>query len=182
MTVVGVFGISGAGKTTLISEVVRCQPTWQRVSAGSLIQEYLPDVERDALRALSQGRILDNQEAIVRGLFARRRDGTSEVVLFDGHVLIESEGLAEVPLDVIRRLMLDAMLFVHDAPDQIARRRQSDQHRSRAERSIEEIDRLQARECAIVERYARKLGIPFTGVTPSQREYLISFVRQRLNP
>lgn len=157
MRVIGVFGVSGVGKTTLISEVVRDEPVWQRVSAGSLIQEYLPEVERDAFRSLSRDRILDNQEAIVRGLSAKRNEGASEGILFDGHLLIDSgQDLVEIPFDIIRRLMLDAMLYVHDAPDQIAQRRQSDSSRHRAQRSIEEITQEQLLASAIAERYARE--------------------------
>jgi adenylate kinase len=183
MKVVGVFGISGVGKTTMIAEIARLESTWQRASAGSLIQQRLPGVDRDALRTLPLDEILDNQEAIVRGLSDLRSVNTAGIILFDGHLLIDSaQGLLEVPLDAIRRLKLDAMLFVCDAPEEIARRRQSDPCRARAERSKQEIVQEQSRACAIAQRYAGDLGIPFITATPSQRRYVISTIRERLSP
>jgi len=43
MKTIGIFGVSGVGKTTLISEIADQEPTWLHVSAGSLIQQYLFD-------------------------------------------------------------------------------------------------------------------------------------------
>lgn len=183
MKVVGVFGVSGVGKTTLISEVVRREPGWHRTSAGSLIQLSHPDVERDSFRRHARNQILVNQEAIVRGLSDLRSLGDAEVVLLDGHLLIDSDqGPVEIPLDVVRRFRLDAMTFICDKPDQISLRRKHDPNRKRAVRSTEYIAQEQLNACEIVERHARELGIPFATVTPSQPEYVVSFVKGLIRP
>ena len=174
------FGVSGVCKTTLISEITRREPAWQRASAGSFIEQYRPEVGHDSLRMLSTDAIRDNQEAIVRGL-AALRTLIPFSLLADGHVLIDSgREFVEISLDVIRRLALDAVVFISDAPEQIAQRRQADTDRNRAERSYDDIDQEQSHACEIAERYARELGIPFATALPSQRKRITSLVRKWL--
>lgn len=178
MIIVGVFGVSAVGKTTLIEDLIGEEPTWIRVSAGSLIQRYFPDLARDSLRTLATNQILDNQEAIVHGLADQKRHLETDVILFDGHLVIDAgQELFEVPLDIVRRLNL-ALVFVNDAPHNVERRRVSDRERVRAKRSSEEITQEQSRSRVIAESYAFQMGIPLAVVTPRQRDELLATIKE----
>jgi len=149
---------------------------------GRILNSAVPfRLGRDSLRMLSQDRILDNQEAIVLGLSALRTKSVADVILLDAHLLIDSQNeLIEIPVDVIRRFALDAVVFVYDAPEKIVERRHSDHYRDRAKRSREDIAQEQFRAGSLAERYARDLGVLFTTATPSQKKYLGSLLREWL--
>lgn len=137
------------------------QPSWLGISAGTLLQERLTDVARDALRVCTEGGILSNQEIIVRGLSTWRMRTECDAVFFDGHLLIDTDSaIVEIPYDVIRRLELDAMVFVHEEAAEIERRKANDASRMRAFRSKEWLAAEQQKAMKLAEQYARELRIP----------------------
>jgi adenylate kinase len=176
MKVVGIFGISGVGKTTLIDSMIGKRSNWIRVSAGSLIQEQRPSVGRDSLRKLPLDGLQKNQEAIVIGLHRMRETTTAELILFDGHILVDNGvQLFEVPRDVIARLQLDALVFVEESPREIRGRRSGDPQRVRATRSLEEIAEEQSRARSIEMSYAQALEIAVNNFETHQAEELTAF-------
>jgi adenylate kinase len=181
MKVIGVFGVSGVGKTTLIERVLEQERAWVRISAGSLIEQHLPNVTRDSLRTLTTEQIISNQEAIIRGLAEQRKTTDAPLALFDGHLLVDTgRSSLEVPLDVVRRLELEGMVFVHDVPHHIARRRTSDPKRTCAGRFENEIAEEQVRSRAIAESYASQLRVPIAVLTPAQCLELLATVSRWL--
>jgi adenylate kinase len=181
MKVVGIFGISGVGKTTLIDSMIGKRSNWIRVSAGSLIQEQRPSVGRDSLRKLPLDGLQKNQEAIVIGLHRMRETTTAELILFDGHILVDNGvQLFEVPRDVIARLQLDALVFVEESPREIRGRRSGDPQRVRATRSLEEIAEEQSRARSIEMSYAQALEIAVSIFESHQAEELTAFLENIL--
>ena len=177
MKVVGIFGISGVGKTTLIESVIGKRSSWVRVSAGALVQEHRPSVGRDSLRELPLDGLQENQEAIVIGLHRTRETIRAELILFDGHILVDNGlQLFEVPRHVIARLQLDALVFVEEAPREILVRRSRDPQRARAKRSLEEIAAEQSRARSMALSYAQALGLTVRTFASNQLEELTAFL------
>lgn len=177
MRVVGIFGVSGVGKTTLINHVIAQHPHWICVSAGSLIQESQRDIARDALRSLSNEEILKNQEAIVLGIRQKREGVVAELLLLDAHLILDAGiDLFEIPLDVIGRLYLDAIVFVEDVPEHVLERRKADSGRIRANRAASEIAIEQSRARELASSYAKALGIRMAAISPFQADELMRFL------
>lgn len=161
MKTIGVFGISGVGKTTFINALIAKQPNWLHISAGTLLQGRLMHVARDALRVRSEGGVLANQEIIVHGLSTWRQRTECDAAFFDGHLLIDSDtAVVEIPCDVIRRLELDAIIFLHGEASEIAQRRASDTSRARAFRSKEQLAAEQRKAMNLAQRFSEDLRIP----------------------
>jgi len=178
MKVVGVFGISGVGKTTLVERVVAGRVGWARVSAGSFVQDIRPGLTRDALRASAGEEFHENQMAIVEGLHRLRAGLNVEVLLFDGHLVIDNGwDLVEVPLDVVRRLELSAVVFIEDVPETIVERRAADGGRERAERSEEHIANEQSTSRRVASSYAYALAVPFASFMPTEHLEVVAFVK-----
>lgn len=183
MKIIGVFGVSGVGKTVFIEALVAEQPRWLRISAGTLLQGRLTDVPRDALRVQRKESVFDNQEIIVDELSVWRRKIDCDAAFFDGHLLIDTDRtIVEIPYHVVQRLELDAMIFVHDDPKEIERRRARDPSRSRAMRTAQQLDVEQTQAMSLAEHYAGELQIPLFAVAHSDlsavKDTIASIIRQ----
>jgi adenylate kinase len=181
MKVIGIFGVSGVGKTTVIHSLLEEEPSWIRISAGSLIAEHRPSAARDSLRRLTTEQILSNQEAVVCGLAERTKRLDAPIAFLDGHLLIDTNSSAfEVSYDIVRRLQLDAVAFLYDLPHVIAKRRFFDRKRDRARRSVDYIAAEQARSRVLAESYASGLNIPIIAITPTQWYDLLTYLKHWL--
>lgn len=178
MNVVGIFGVSGVGKTTMINAVLATEPHWLRISGGTLIQEKSGTRDRDALRALPGGVILENQMAIVRGVERVRESANAQLILFDGHLVVDNIlDIVQVPFEIVRGLGLAGIVFVKDVPDAIRARRLADSSRQRFARTIVQISREQALALKLARRYAMRLNHPLKVLTPQDRDPLREYLR-----
>ena len=122
--VVAVTGISGVGKTTFLRELADLV-TFQHITGGSLIaanREASPD-QRDALRYAD---LDENQRLLIKG-FEAARDPAADLVVFDGHVIIDDgSGLQKLPAHVFRVLGVTMMVHLEAEPTRISINRFTD--------------------------------------------------------
>lgn len=181
MKIIGIFGVSGVGKTTLIEHMRSAEPDWVHVSGGTLIQESRQTQLRDDLRVVSHDIILTNQTVMLESLSALKHSLKTPLLIFDGHLTIDAaDGVFDVPMEVVSMLGLSAMVFVHDDPESILRNRSSDKTRQRSKRSGKEIGQEQAHARAIALGYAALLNLPIVTITPRDESKLLAYARELL--
>lgn len=170
-----VFGLPGAGKTTLINEVLNVKENYVRLSGGSLIQGNLSEEERDQLRKTSKDGVLDNQEILVMNFIKAKQSFLNKTVIFDGHCVVKNEEqIVEIPLDVIKRLEPDLILFIDETSEVIMDRRKKDKSRpDREEEDKVSLDKNRQLQLKICEQYATSLNIGFESLLSPSVEMFI---------
>lgn len=159
--VVAVLGISGVGKSTMISAFARLHPSVHGASASALLKQATAVTDSEALRTAAVSDIHDNQQRLISAFSDLRRRHPERHVIFDGHSLIDNDqGLVIVPIAVFTGLAPNLIVFLEDGAEAILTRRLADASRVRPRRSVEEITAHQrmAKEAAF--GYGAALNIP----------------------
>lgn len=164
--VIGVFGISGVGKSWLVGEVAARIPGTLHLQGGALIKQGLagPSVSSEMLRRASGDRIIAGQRILIAMFNRELAEHPSSIVLFDlfdGHLLIDTETeLIEVPQAVIAALSTAILVHVEADASLIAARRNADTQRKRPVRDIVTLAAHQALSRRLCQDCALTLGIP----------------------
>lgn len=159
MRVAAVLGISGVGKSSLIAAVAH-HVNLLHLTASGLIKAQLAQAQTsEQLRA---GPVVNNQQLMLREFARRAAAAEQPLIVFDGHNLIDTPtGFVDIPDTVFAALNLNALVFIEDAPETIAGRREADRSRPRPLRSTGELAGQQERAKHMAARVAGELGIPF---------------------
>lgn len=164
--VVAVFGLSGVGKSWLISRFAR--PGFAlHVQASQLLRDEKAAITGQAVssEALRTDAVLDNQSLLIRA-FVRVLSSATVPVLFDGHCVVDSgTSLVEIPTEVIEALLISGIVYIQDTAAAIVARRAGDMARTRPARSEAEIALHQNHAVATCTRYANQLQIGLHFVT-----------------
>jgi adenylate kinase len=160
--VIGVFGLSGVGKTRMIRAAIHERDGIVHLQAGALIKQGLADatISSEALRRSSGDRVLANQSVLL-AMFAKVLAAEAgKLVIFDGHLIIDTDAdLVEIPLGVVTGLQPAALLHVEALPEIIAARRREDNERIRPARTKAVLVEHQARSRKACCQFAAALGI-----------------------
>lgn len=173
-TVIVVFGLPGAGKTTLITGFTEENNKYRRLSGGSLINDDLPEEERDRLRKAGADDVLINQKTLVHNFKNKKKMLSGHHILFDGHCVVKSaEGLTEIPTDVIRGLDPDIILFIDEDSETIIKRRLEDKSRPNRDKETKaELDANREKQLLVCTQYSKELGVPFKILkSPSLKDF-----------
>ena len=178
--VTALFGLSGVGKTTLARRVADACPEFIHAEGGALLASAL-HLERDQLRLSPPETIRRNQQILVQAFDALRQQHPGRPVLFEGHLIIDNGmTLVEVPVEVVRALRPEILIWVFDDPSVIAKRR-SESSRVRPARPAHELASQQTRGEHLCREYALKLEIDFVRVHAEADEELMQLMRARTN-
>ncbi|MEW2914217.1 ATP-binding protein [Leisingera sp. JC11] len=168
--IVAFTGISGVGKTTFLRRLAKLID-FQHVTGGSLIaaaREAAPEA-RDAIRYAD---LDDNQRLLVQG-FALTRDPNSELVVMDGHVVIDDgQELAKISSEVFRALGVSVMVHLETEPERISANREGDTSRSRPTYPSDILLQHQLISRLHAQAVADSMAIPFYIVTHNDTEQL----------
>lgn len=175
-----IVGVSGVGKTTFIRSLEGLVP-FQLLSAGSLIkaerERQQKQIDRDALRFEN---ISDNQSLLIDG-FRRAKDHSVDLVILDGHTVIDiGNGIELIPADVFRALGIGMFVFVEAEPQAIVDRRKIDASRQRPELSADTIARHQTEALRHTRHIAQEVSVPTEVVTASDNRRLATLLRNWL--
>ncbi|MEQ8396443.1 AAA family ATPase [Thalassobaculum sp.] len=157
-----VTGISGVGKSRLLAKVMR-KSQGQLLVASDLIADELSmrgerAVSRDKLRELD---ITKNQRMFAAG-FARRADRTTDLIVLDAHVVIDTpRGLEPMSADVFLNIGANLIVFVEDEPERILKHRIKDKTRQRPVRDLDTLREQQTLAKSVAAGIAKNLEIDF---------------------
>lgn len=170
-------GISGVGKTTLLKKI-GSEVVFQHLQASTLIGDELlrDDRENTAHDKLRSANIDENQQALIRG-FARNRNKMQMPIVIDGHTVIDTpSGYICVPASVFDALTVEHIIFLSDAPDRVAHRRQQDSSRKRPSRTVSELHDYQRMALLHATSISAELRIPLIQITAAAYGDLISLL------
>lgn len=136
---IGIFGISGTGKTTLTQVFLRNNLDYFGTSASYLIANAGNDIN---YKLLDQDKISRNQNALINKYDELKIDHPNTII--ELHTVIEVEdGLSLISPEVLLNLNLDLIFFLYTEPDEILKRRILDKKKSRKIVTREELKRIQ---------------------------------------
>ncbi|MEO9242789.1 AAA family ATPase [Pseudomonas inefficax] len=138
---VGIFGLAGAGKTTVAKCLARENINYVAISASKLIEEYGGVIEYERL----EGRVISsNQDSLVMAYSNFKR--VHENTLIELHSVIESESsVTDVDVRILQELDLNAAFFIKVEPHELGRRRRLDTTKKRKQVFDDELEILQLR-------------------------------------
>ncbi|WP_219952294.1 AAA family ATPase [Dickeya zeae] len=138
--IIGIFGLSGVGKTKFTNNLkIRC-PSVMRFSASELIASFDGVINYDDLKGEV---IAENQKKLVVSLKHISEIYRDEVVLIELHNIIETKGgIVFIDKKVLRSLSLDMVFFIKKEPELIKKNRTNDSKKRRII-SASEIDKIQ---------------------------------------
>ncbi|PKF78957.1 hypothetical protein CW749_13365 [Vibrio sp. vnigr-6D03] len=142
-----VLGASGIGKTTYCQSYQPKQPNVHHVIAS----QHLNNIHKQDSHTPIQSQLV----ASINGHIARQ---TSGLFLIDGHLI--NRGV-KVPVEVLKNLNLDMILFLKSNPEQILFNRNHDVSRIRSTETIDEIINSQNSELEYSKYVANNLSILF---------------------
>jgi adenylate kinase len=138
---IGIFGLSGAGKTTATKWLACNNLNYVAISASQLIKEYGGVTEYEKL---GKKCISSNQDALVMAY--EKFKSTHPNTLIELHSIIESEhDVVDIDIRILRELDIDAAFFIAVEPHELGRRRRSDVTKKRKTVCDSELKALQLR-------------------------------------
>jgi adenylate kinase len=176
-TIVALTGLSGVGKSTLLA-VVATRLRFQHLQASTLIGKGREitsgqTVEQDDLRYTDPD---ENQRLLVRGLEASL-DPETQLVVLDSHTVIEreSEHFLVSP-GVFEAIGIATMIFLHDDPQEIAKRRANDSSRVRPQKNADDLAKIQTEAINQAELICHTVGKPLYVETPSNVDGVVEIL------
>lgn len=172
--VVAFTGISGVGKTTFLRKFAK-HMVFQHVTGGSLISAAR-NAASDSRDDLRHSDLDENQRLLIEG-FALARDAYAEVIIMDGHVVIDDgERLTKISSDVFKALGVTAMVHLEADPTRLAENRSKDTARSRPRYDTETLGQHQDMSRRHAHSIAEELCIGFCTVTHNDVAHLATLL------
>jgi adenylate kinase len=136
---VGIVGLSGVGKSYLVTEYLRNNNKYSTIKASTLIAQAKQTVE---LNKLTTAAVDLNQQALIEGFKAFC--DKNEFVIIELHNVIETPtGIIYINDDVLLGLKLDAVCFLIRPPAQLLAQRLNDKSRNRRNIKLDDMAELQ---------------------------------------
>lgn len=159
--VIGLFGLSGVGKTKYAQEVVAREPRILHLQASELLRRA-SGLNDEELRTARRDRLIANQGALAAAMEEARAGRRDRPVLIDAHSVIDNDiELVDVPFEAIAPLRIDSFVFLRANPELIVTRR-SRSDRPRPYRSAETLAEHQRRALDACGHYAARSNAPLT--------------------
>lgn len=159
--VIAVLGISGVGKTTMVSSFVESHPSVLSIRASELLNRERPEANPEFFRIAASSDIHKNQDHITTAFDKFKRSAFGRHIIFDGHSLIDNgQGLVVIPIQIFRKIAPDIIIFIEENPEVIVSRRLADVSRTRPQRTVRELSEQQTLAKDTANEYGRVLSAP----------------------
>jgi adenylate kinase len=134
---IGIFGLSGVGKTYLASKFTECRDDYILTRASLLIKEGNQEIRYDHL---NRNNVNTNQLALLAGFESFKKRHEKSNIIIELHNLIETpEGPVPINNSVFEKLGLDAVCFISKEAKEILHQRRLDGERKRSSATEMEI-------------------------------------------
>lgn len=172
---IGLFGISGVGKSYMASAICADNDSIISVKASDILKAYN---RRTQFHGLSSNVVSENQRSLIDGFAHFRDNHRGKNIIVELHNIIETpSGEVEIDDKVFDLLELNAVCFLHRDPERLLQQRCEDSSRIRQEISIENLRALQERSLnKFLNKYEHQ-GIPYIILKSSDVSELSRFIR-----
>ena len=157
--IVGLFGISGSGKTYLNDKIKSYIPDLITTRASDLLKINGGEIK---LQNLNKDNITNNQELLSDSLSKLATSNKDKTIIIELHNIIETlSGLSEINDDDLDALSLDAAIFIDRETNLILSNRKNDKSKQRLDKSKKEIHILSKKSLHKFEEFFSERKIPF---------------------
>lgn len=176
--IIALAGLSGAGKTTLIRQVVD-ESKVVHLSTSELIKTQIKveNVVDKTSEALRTGNIANNQDRLITAFTAIAPSITEHIILGCHTIIDTPTGIQEIPIEVFKTIKITDFLFLSVDPMELYQRREKDMLRSRPIRTIEELESQQKIGLELAHQIAEALCILFFDIGAAPEEQLLSILQ-----
>ncbi|SFM58786.1 ATP-binding protein [Nitrosomonas communis] len=156
---IGLFGISGVGKSYMTSAITAENNSLIAVKASDILRAYNKKTQFDGL---SSNIVSENQQSLIEGFAYFREKNCGRNIILELHNIIETpDGEVEIDDNVFDFLELDAVCFLYIDPERLLQQRSKDSSRIRQEISLENLRGLQERSLTKFLNKYKCQGIPY---------------------
>ncbi|MCP8686080.1 ATP-binding protein [Marinobacterium sedimentorum] len=161
--VIGVFGLSGVGKSSLAEKICDARSDFVCVKASEILKNYNGTIAFDEL---TEDSVANNQRVLECGFEIYRQLNSEKNIIIELHNVIETpKKLVDVNINVFERLRLDMACFLYLEAKDLLSNRLLDDERKRPIVSIGELDKRQYYALAYFEKCFSTLGVPYFIIT-----------------
>jgi len=129
---IGLFGLSGSGKSFLIREFVKKHPDYLGLSASDLIKQAGQDTNYETI---NKSKVEKNQSYLIYKYELIRKQ--TENTIIELHNVVETtEGASWIKEDVLLSLKLEQVAFLNTPPQLILENRKIDKSKKRPESNL----------------------------------------------
>ncbi len=173
-TIIGLFGISGAGKTYTASYLADKSSSIISVRASQIIAKYRYTIK---FQSLSHKVVDENQKILIEGLKKFRLEFPQKTIILELHNIIETpEGLTKIDLEVFRKLHINKAIFLKLSPQALYSQRTNDKSRNRPQKTELELSDLQERSLDYFCKIFDTLKLPYEIIEENHIDKLASKV------
>lgn len=157
--IIGLFGISGVGKSYVASAISAENDSIIAVKASDILRAYNKKTQFDKLNFSI---VSENQKSLIDGFKEFREKNRGRNIILEIHNIIETpDGEVEIDDNVFDFLELDAVCFLYIDPERLLQQRAKDSSRIRQEISLHNLRALQERSLIkFLNKYECK-GMPY---------------------
>lgn len=172
---IGLFGISGVGKSYMASAICADNDSIISVKASDILKAYN---RRTQFHGLSSNVVSENQKSLIDGFAHFRNNHRGKNIIIELHNIIETpSGEVEIDDNVFDSLELDAVCFLCIDPERLLQQRSKDSSRIRQEISFENLRALQERSLAKFLNNYEHQGIPYIILKSADISELSKFIK-----
>lgn len=174
--IIGVFGLSGVGKSKFSDEICALRNDFVCTRASEVIKAYGGVVNFDFL---SEYTVPSNQKSLVHGFKEYKRSNPHRNIIIELHNIIETKNsILKIEDNVFEGLSLDAACFLYSDPELILLNRVNDKKRKRSIVTSEYLGELQKESISIFENCFYHLGIPYIILDKEYHKRFFCFLKK----
>lgn len=173
--IIGLFGLSGTGKSHLVTEMTKDDFNIITIKASDIIRLYNSETD---FYNLENNIVLNNQHILVYGLKKFSDTNPNKNIIIELHNIIETpNGIFEVPDDILDSLNLYAVCFLETSSKKLISQRKKDDKRVRCILPEKETENLQSRAKTKFLKKYQDGSIPWIILQSEDKQKFEEFVR-----
>lgn len=151
--IIGVFGISGVGKTTIVKNFLSFHKHIVGFSASQLIKTYGGVIDR---KKITKNDAKLNQIILLDAVTRYQKENTKPLILEMHNIIEARNGIINID-NIFSSLIVDAACFIYKDPSIIATQRANDSEKERKNTPAADIELLQEKSLLLFERRFSKI-------------------------
>lgn len=173
MSVIGLFGLSGVGKSHFSSIIKDFLPSLICIKASDLLRNANAEV---VFNNLSNSNVKHNQDTLCNEFLKFRTVHQEQNILIELHNTIEMpDGFEFINDDLFVKMNLTKAIFLQLSPDKLHSQRLNDKSRTRKNLSLPELTRLQNTSKQLFNHTFSIINVPVTTLDSDDVEIMNKF-------
>jgi len=174
---IGIFGLSGVGKSYLTNRILSQNSDYAVTSASKLIKQAS---HKTLLKDLNSPVVEENQSVLINEFEYFCKINRKKSVIIELHNVIETrDDVIQIEDDVFHNLKLDVAFFITRPAEIISSQRLQDESRIRVNTTTEKINLLQENALKRFKSTFNDIGIPYQILPNGSIDIFFEFVHSK---